>query len=151
MSSPSELALDVDQVVAARPETVFRLLTEPELYARWFGPPGANVTVDSMELTLGGRLALRITFPELDLEVGIEGFYEVIEPPLRLVHTWRSTDEELVTTVSFELEPIGDQTRLRVVHRGFVDPVDLEQNVGGWREHLRVLGTLAAELEAAVS
>lgn len=151
MSSPSELAFDVDQIVAARPETVFRVLTEPELYARWFGPPGANVEVESMELTLGGRLALCITFPDLDLEVGIEGFYEVIEPPLRLVHTWRATDEELVTTVTFELEPIGEQTRLRVVHRGFVDPVDLEQNQGGWRDHLQVLAELAAELEGAVS
>lgn len=150
MSQPtSELSLDVDQLIDARPATVFRLLTEPDLYVRWFGPDGATTTVEEMELTLGGRLKLKITFPGMDLVVRIEGFYEVIEPPVRLVHTWRSMDEELVTTVSFEIEPQGNQTRLRVNHRGFVDPVDLEQNQGGWTDHLATLGAIAVELDKA--
>jgi uncharacterized protein YndB with AHSA1/START domain len=148
MSKPtSELSLELDQLIDARPATVFRLLTEPDLYARWFGPDGATTSVEQMEVTLGGRLELKITFPGMDFEVRIEGFYEVIEPPARLVHTWRSMDEELVTTVAFDIEPQGEQTRLRVTHRGFVDPVDLEQNQGGWTDHLSKLGTIATELE----
>ncbi len=150
MSEPtSELSLELDQLIDARPTTVFRLLTEPDLYARWFGPEGAVTSVEEMELTLGGRLELRITFPGTDFEVHIEGFYEVIEPPTRLVHTWRSMDEELVTTVAFEVEPQGNQTRLRVIHRGFVDPVELEQNQGGWTDHLSKLAAMAADLEGA--
>lgn len=147
MSTSAELSLDVDQMVDARPETVFRLLTDPELYARWFGPEGATVTVAEMAVTLGGRLEIRIGFPAMDIDIGIEGFYEVIEPPSRLVHTWRSMDEELVTTVSFELEPVGSRTLLRVNHRGFVDPVDLEQNQGGWIDHLSTLAEAAQEVE----
>lgn len=145
----SSLSLEVDQLIAARPDTVFRLLTDPLLYARWFGPDGAEIVVEEMEVVLGGRLALRISFPGTDIEVGIEGFYEVIEPPRALVHTWRSLDEELVTTVAFELEPQGQQTRLRVTHRGFVDPVDLEQNHGGWVDLLAKLRLVAIELEQA--
>jgi uncharacterized protein YndB with AHSA1/START domain len=148
VSPSSELSLDVDQVINARPDTVFRLLTEPDLYARWFGPDGAEVSIVEMEVALGGRLELRITFPGTDFVVGIEGFYEVIEPPSRLVHTWRSMDEELVTTVSFEIEPQGARTRLRVTHRGFVDPVDLEQNRGGWVDHLGKLDEVASDVEA---
>ncbi len=148
MSEPtSELSLELDQLIDARPATVFRLLTEPDLYARWFGPDGATTSVEQMEVTLGGRLELKITFPGTDLEVGIEGFYEVIEPPVRLVHTWRSMEDDLVTTVAFDIEPQGERTRLRVTHRGFVDPVDLEQNQGGWTDHLSKLGTIATELE----
>ncbi len=148
MSEPtSELSLELDQLIDARPATVFRLLTEPDLYGRWFGPEGATTSVEQMEVTLGGRLELKISFPGTDFEVGIEGFYEVIEPPVRLVHTWRSMDEELVTTVAFEIEPVGERTRLRVTHRGFVDPVDLEQNQGGWTDHLSKLGAIAARLE----
>lgn len=144
MSQPSsQLSLDVEQLIDARPDTVFRLLTDPTLYGRWFGPEGATVTVDEMEVTLGGRLALTIGFPAMAFEVGIEGFYEVIEPPHRLVHTWRATDEELVTTVSFDVEPQGSRTRLKVHHRGFVDPVDLEQNQGGWIDCLGRLAALA--------
>jgi uncharacterized protein YndB with AHSA1/START domain len=143
----TELSLDVDQLIDARPETVWRLLTEPDLYARWFGPEGAEVSVEEMELTLGGRLGLRIQIPAAGIDVGIEGFYEVIEPPIRLVHTWRAMDEELVTSVRFEIEPVGSGTRLSVHHKGFVDPVDLEQNAGGWTDHLAVLGALAEEVE----
>ncbi len=149
MTNTAQLSLEVDQLIEAKPETVFRLLTEPDLYGRWFGPEGSNVTVESMDVRLGGRLALAITFPGMDLEVGIEGFYEAIDPPTRLVHTWRSLDEELVTTVSFNLEPQGTGTRLTVHHRGFVDPVDLEQNQSGWSDLLPSLARVAAEVEAA--
>ncbi len=151
MNPSTQLSLEVDQLIDARPETVFRLLTRPDLYARWFGPEGATITVDAMDVQLGGRLALTISFPGSDFSVGIEGFYEVVEPPTKLVHTWRSMDEELVTTVAFSIEPQGQQTRLTVHHRGFVDPVDLEQNQGGWSDHLAVLGRLATELEGAAS
>lgn len=75
MSPTAELSLDADQVVEARPETVF---------------------------------------------------------------------EELVTTVSFELEPQGTNTRLTVNHRGFVDPIDLEQNQTFWIHHLSGLTAVAA-------
>lgn len=148
MTNPTELSLDVDQLIPARPDTVFRCLTEPDLYAQWFGPDGASITVDEMQLALGGRLHLTIGFPGTDFQVGIEGFYEVIDPPLSLVHTWRVDDEELVTTVRFELEPVGSHTHLRIHHRGFVDPVDLEQNQGGWVDHLAKLATVAQGIEA---
>ncbi len=148
MTSPTELSLAVDRVIDASPETVFRLLTEPALYAEWFGPEGAEVSVEELDLRLGGRLGLAISLPAMDLVIRIEGFYEVIEPPLRLVHTWRSMDEELVTTVSFELEPQGSRTRLSITHRGFVDPVDLEQNEAGWDAHLVTLAELATAVDA---
>jgi uncharacterized protein YndB with AHSA1/START domain len=146
MPEPSvQLSLDVDRLIDARPATVFRLLTEPELYARWFGPPGATVTVEEMELTLGGRLLVLI---ELDggVEVRIEGYYEVIDPPNLIVHTWRGVGEDLVTTVRFELEPQGEQTRLRIVHVGFVDPVELEQHQRGWLELLDAIAALAPDI-----
>ncbi len=144
----TELSLDVDQLVDARPETVWRLLTEPALYARWFGPDDADVTVESMEVVLGGCYRVRIGFAD-GTEVGIEGFYEVVEPPRQLVHTWRPLDEQLVTTVRFDLEPVGDRTRLTIHHRGFVDPVDLERHRQGWTAHVPVLAEHAARLGRA--
>jgi uncharacterized protein YndB with AHSA1/START domain len=147
MTTSSELSLEVDQLIKARPETVFGLLTNPDHYARWFGPEGAEVTIKEMNVVLGGRLEIQIAFPAMDFAVGIEGFYEVIDPPVRLVHTWRSMDEELVTTVAFELEPQGDGTRLAINHRGFVDPVDLEQNRGGWGDLLTAIAVLAEEID----
>ncbi len=151
MTQAAQLSLTVDQLVDAAPETVFRLLTEPALYARWFGPEGSEVTVEEMDVRLGGRLELAIHIPAAGITVGIEGFYEVIEPSTRLVHTWRSLDEELVTSVTFDLEPRGTRTQLVVTHRGFVDPVDLDNNQGGWVDHLATLARQAAELETSSS
>ena len=151
MIEPAQLSLEVDQLVDATPETVFRLLTEAPLYARWFGPEGSQVTVEEMDVRLGGRLELAIYIPAADITVGIEGFYEVIEPPTRLVHTWRSLDEELVTAVTFALEPLGTRTRVIVTHRGFVDPVDMENNQGGWVDHLAAMARLATHLETSSS
>ncbi len=53
MTSPTELSLAVDRVIDASPETVYRLLTEPALYAEWFGPEGAEVSVEELDLRLG--------------------------------------------------------------------------------------------------
>lgn len=147
MTSPTELSLHIDHLIPAHPDTVFRCLTEPQLYAQWFGPDGATITVDEMQLALDGRLHLTIAFPGTEFQVGIEGFYEVIDPPLCPAHTWRVDDEEIVTTVRFDLEPVGSQTHLSIHHRGFVDPVDLEQNQGGWVDQLAKLATIARSIE----
>jgi uncharacterized protein YndB with AHSA1/START domain len=150
MTEPSagstDLDLTVDRLIDARPETCFRMITEPDLYAQWFGPPDSIVTVEEMEVTLGGRLLVRIELPAADVVVRIEGFYEVIEAPHLIVHTWRGVDEELVTSVRFEMEPRGTQTMMRIRHQGFVDPVELEQHRTGWADLLEQIADLAVTI-----
>jgi uncharacterized protein YndB with AHSA1/START domain len=56
---------------------------------------------------------------------------EVLEsdPPRRLAYTFAPVGYEL-TRVTFELEPVADGVRLRLVHDRLADPADVE----GWRE-----------------
>ncbi|HUG06405.1 MAG TPA: SRPBCC domain-containing protein [Candidatus Limnocylindria bacterium] len=97
--------------IAARPETVFRLLIDPKEYVRWKGK------VAELEPRPGGTY--RVDFIEKGLVVG--KYVEVV-PGRRVVFTWGWDGNEVVppgsSTVEIDLEPDGEGTRLRLVHRG---------------------------------
>jgi uncharacterized protein YndB with AHSA1/START domain len=132
----TNLLVEVDRQLQAPPETVYRALTDAGLYSQWMGPEGAQTVVEEMDVRIGGRLALRITLPEHDLEFAIHGYYEEVEPARRLVHSWIVEGDESVSTVVFSLEPVGDSTRLRISHHGLTSPEDVAQNQGGWKMQL---------------
>ena len=70
-------------------EQVYRTWTEPDLFKRWFTPPGnASVTAD-LDVRPGGEY--RITLERTELVPGrsyIVGSYLEVEPPERLVFTF---------------------------------------------------------------
>ena len=98
--------------IAASPETVFTLLTDPEQYVRWKGRTAALDPrprgVFDVGFADGGRVL---------------GEYVEIVPNRRVVFTWGWDSPEAVvgpggSTVEIDLEPRGKGTRLRLVHRG---------------------------------
>jgi uncharacterized protein YndB with AHSA1/START domain len=142
----TDLKVEIDRTLPARPETVFRALTEPELYGQWMGPPGSTTVVEELDARIGGRLAFRVSLPEHDMEFLIHGFYEEIEPPRRLVHSWMVEGDDAVSTVVFALEPVGDATRLQITHHGLTTPEDVSQNSGGWSMQVDRLEELLTSL-----
>ena len=122
--------------IAARPETVFRLLTDPNEYIRWKGKlaqldarPGGTFHVDFLN----------------DKDVVDGKFVEVI-PSRRVVFTWGWKDNAIVppgsSTVEIDLEPDGQGTRLRLVHRGL--PVEaVAPHTEGWDYFLPRLTNVA--------
>lgn len=142
--SAQDLLVSIDRVLPASPERVFSALTQPDLFARWMGPEGSDVTVEEMTLTLGGRLAFLVNLPEGGPQFRLFGFYEEIEPPRRLVHSWAMDGDDEVSTVVFELEPHGEGTRLQLTHHGLTRPEDVAQNEGGWQHQLDRLEALLA-------
>ena len=122
--------------IQARPETVFRLLTDGTEYARWKGERA------ELEARPGGLF--RVVFPNrTDIVAG--RFVEVI-PPRRVVFTWGWEDNTLVppglSTVEIDLEPVGSGTRLRLVHRGLPVPA-LASHTEGWDYFLPRLTAVA--------
>ena len=140
--SVQDLIVAIDRVLPAPPEKVFAALTEPDLFAQWMGPEGSEVTVEEMTVTMGGRLAFLVALPDGGPQFRLFGFYEDIDPPRRLVHSWGMDGDDEVSTVVFELEPHGDGTRLQLTHHGLTRPEEVAQNEGGWQHQLDRLQAL---------
>jgi len=111
--------------IDARPETVFRLLTEPQEYVRWKGK------LAELEPRPGGKF--RVDFMN-DKDIVVGKFVEVV-PARRVVFTWGWEGNHVVppgsSTVEIDLEPDGQGTRLRLVHRGLPEGA-IPTHAEGW-------------------
>jgi uncharacterized protein YndB with AHSA1/START domain len=81
---PSAKTMVLEAEFDASPERVWQLWADPRQLERWWGPPAYPATVDSHDLTAGGRVAYHMTGPEGDQPRGYWDVLEV-EPPHRLL------------------------------------------------------------------
>ncbi len=87
-SAVSEWALDreivLSRVFDAPRELVFRVWTDQEHFAKWFGPRGCVTTVREADIRVGGRLRFDMRAPDGTVYDNRIEFLE-IEPPSLLV------------------------------------------------------------------
>jgi uncharacterized protein YndB with AHSA1/START domain len=127
--------LRMERVIAATPERLFELWTDPEELAKWWGPEGFTTPTYSMDVRPGGRWHTTMRRPDGSEHV-VSGIYRAIEPPKRLVFTWGWDDDagmrghETEVTVTFEPAPGG--TRMRLVQQTFVDSDSRNRHEHGW-------------------
>ena len=136
--------------IAARPEAVFRALTDPDELPKWWGAEGVYRT-DRFESDLrpGGKWKSYIAAPEgsdmKDMRTPepqtVGGEYITVDPPRLLEFTWSpSWDAFQVTHVRYEIEPTTTGSRLTVIHTGFAERPEMVTPHGeGW---VRVIGWL---------
>ena len=123
--------------IAARPETIFGFFTDPVRMLRW---KGIEAELDPRP---GGTYRVQINAQSI-----ARGQYVVVEPHRRLVFTWGWEGEGQPvppgsSTVEVTLTPDGDETILRLTHRGL--PAELRDVHGhGWDHFLSRLATAAA-------
>ena len=135
------MSIDLDVIervieIAASPETVFTLLTDPEQYVRW---KGKRATLDPRP-----RGIFDVGFADGGRALG--AYVEVV-PNRRLVFTWGWDSPQAVvppggSTVEIELEPHGTGTRLRLVHRG-LPAAERASHALGWDFFLPRLTAIA--------
>lgn len=77
-------------------ERLWRALTEPEDFARWWGPGGA--VVEAMDVRPGGQWKVRQTSPD-GVAHRFWGEYLAVEPPARLVMTQGFDDYAAIEVV----------------------------------------------------
>lgn len=127
--------------IAAPAERVFRALTDPQEIVRWWGSQEQYQTTkwDSDFRVTGrwraeGRSADGGTF-------AVEGEYLEIDPPHKLVHTWRAPwDGGALTTVTIVIEATQAGSRVTLRHEGFGERHESCRSHGlGWQS---VLGWL---------
>jgi uncharacterized protein YndB with AHSA1/START domain len=114
--NPTE-TLRVRSIVPSRKEKVFRAWTEPSALKQWWTiGEGWRTSFAEVDLRVGGRFTLG------NEQAGgttllITGEFLEIEPPDKLVYTWRfpgETPENGIVTVEFKGQ--GDDTEVIITH-----------------------------------
>jgi uncharacterized protein YndB with AHSA1/START domain len=134
-------AIRLERLLDASPETVWRYLTEAQLREQWFmggtdARPGSEfeLLVDHDKLSEDD-----VPYPEShECFKGAVWSEKVMrfEPPRLLETTFQGGKNG---TVTYELFPDGERTRLVLTHSGIVSPSGFQDFGGGWTSHLAVL------------
>ncbi len=131
-----EHVLDRTVVIRARRSTVFRFFTDPERFARWWGP---GSTIDARP---GGKV--EIHYPNAVVAGG-----EVVEvvPDERIVFTYGYVSGQPIgpglSRVTIALAEVPQGTVLSLQH-AFGTAAARDAHVGGWRYHLAVFANVVA-------
>jgi uncharacterized protein YndB with AHSA1/START domain len=118
--------------IKATAEEIFELWTKPELMVRWMSPfPGAVDCKASCDLRPGGGFSLAMVSEEARRDVS--GTYVEVDRPHKLVFTWVGPlTNNVVTLVTVELNPRGDETDLVLTHERLPTWAIVEGHTKGW-------------------
>ena len=142
----TDTELRLERLIAAPPESVFALWTEPELIIKWWGPEGYQIPVHALDIRPGGRWRTTMRTPDGGRRT-VSGVYRAIEPPRRLVFTWGWEDDkgarghETEVTVTFEAAPGG--TRLVLRQQSFESKESRDNHGKGWSSSFNRLARMA--------
>ena len=137
-SAQTGAAVEVATSIDASPETIFEFLVDPDKMMLWMGRdveleprPGGLFRCD-----INGRNIARGTFVEVDR-------------PRRVVFTfgWEGGEGSVgpgESAVEITLEPDGDSTTVRLVHRDLPDEGSREGHGKGWRHYAERLSIAAS-------
>jgi uncharacterized protein YndB with AHSA1/START domain len=118
--------------VSAGAEEIFDLWTKPDLMVRWLSPfPGAVDCKASCDLRPGGAFSLVMSSQGSIREVS--GTYVQIDRPRKLVFTWMGPlTNNVMTLVTVEFTPDGDETDLVLTHERLPTSAIVEGHTRGW-------------------
>jgi uncharacterized protein YndB with AHSA1/START domain len=119
-------------MIDATPETIWPFLTEPGKHIEWDG------TVAELDPRPGGVYRVLVAG-----QYQSAGEYVEVEPMRKVVFTfgWEQDGHPIPpgsTTVEITLQPEGDKTRVRLVHRGLPDDA-ISDHGSGWAHYLQRL------------
>ncbi len=114
---PPELEVVITRTFDAPRELVFRMWTEPEHFARWWGPKGFTNPVCELDARPGGAILVHMRAPN-GVVYPMIGMFREVAPCERLVFTSIAEDGQgnaaldEITTVTFAAE--GSKTKVTV-------------------------------------
>jgi uncharacterized protein YndB with AHSA1/START domain len=149
---PNERTMTITRIFDAPRELVFRMWTEPEHMAEWWGPQCFTNPVCELDARPGGKILIHMRGPDGVVYPMTGIFREVVAPKL-IVFTAFAEDIdgnrllESLTTVTFEAQ--GKKTKLSVNATGKglapIAPQMLAGMEAGWTQSLEKLADLLAK------
>jgi uncharacterized protein YndB with AHSA1/START domain len=158
--SGNQKAVVIERTLDAPADLVWRMWTEPEHFAAWYGPTGATIPVASMDVRVGGTrlVCMQVETPNGTMRMWFTGEYREVVENKRLVYTESMSDEHgnvlapselgmpeghpTATEILVELDDIDGRTRMVMTHVGVPEG---SPGAAGWS---MALDKLAAHVEA---
>jgi uncharacterized protein YndB with AHSA1/START domain len=122
--------LVVRRVIDAEPERVYAAWTTPERIRSWWRPGPVRCPAAEVDLRVGGRYRIANEFPDGRI-IWAVGTFEEIEPPRRLVYSWRMGDAAVDSRVVVQFEARGGRTEVIVTHERLA-PAIRKEHLDGW-------------------
>ncbi len=143
--SGGDLALVVRRTLAAEPQLLFDAWTRAEHLVRWWGPAGVRCIGAEVDLRVGGAYRIGNLLPD-GTAIWIAGRFEHVEPPRRLVYTWRTREDAPEERVTVRFEPVQrGSTEIVIVHERIATAAARRSHEGGWAGCLDGLGAALAD------
>jgi len=137
----STTSLEIRRVIPATRQRVFDAWTQAKELDRWSAPSPMTPRAE-VDLRVGGRYRIVMRAPD-GTEHRVGGVYRVIDPPSKLVYTWKweeSAMEDSVVTVEFHDR--GKSTEVVLRHDGLTDAESRARHEHGWNACLDNLAAL---------
>ena len=138
MSNPDRAdtsSLRISRIVRVTPERAFAAWTDPRQVMQWWGPTGVTCPEAHIDLRVGSEYGIANQFADGRV-IWIRGTFEAIEPPHRLVYSWRldgEPHEGLAERVTVTFEPRhGNSTEIVVLHERVANAQRRRSHEAGW-------------------
>ena len=126
----ARITLVTRRTIRASAARLFDAWTQPEQLRAWWGPRPVTCSGAEIDLRVGGRYRIANALPDGTTLV-IEGVFQIVEVPHKLVYTWHMGDEE-ASRVTVRFEPRGEATEVIVVHEQIPNERVRASHEEGW-------------------
>lgn len=110
----SDTQIEMQRILNAPRELVYRAMTDPDLVPRWWGLRASTTIVDKLDVRVGGEWRF-IQREASGVEYGFHGTYLELDPPARIVQTFEFEPMPgHVVTDSMTLTAVEGGTEVRI-------------------------------------
>ena len=125
-------SLVISRTYPAPVERVFKAWTDANQLGQWFAPSDDYTTKATVDLRVGHEYRISIAHKGGNVH-NVLGTYRLIDPPRKLVYTWRwEGGPETDTLVTVDFTPRGDSTEGTITHDQFLDVETRNKHNEGW-------------------
>jgi len=130
VASPTSLV--ISRTYPASVDRVFKAWTDANQLGQWFAPTDDYTTKANVDLRVGHEYRIAITHKGGNVHT-ILGTYRLIDPPRKLVYTWRWEGGPMADTlVTVDFAPEGEATKVTITHEQFTNTEDRDKHNEGW-------------------